>query len=196
MYENGVSPEEVLKNGYTFIPTVDGQLSLVDKDYNIIIHDVENQPNLHDWIDQHKLWNKPNGVICIRNPKGIQTVRNAFQWGGNVAAAVTAPFALEYAPAVAQYTWRNGIKPAVKALDKLFNPYTYHGATAAYEMNRFKNNPTLQNGAMSFTPVAAAKSTSTFLSNHGIYDLLGKEDTEMERLMIQFKHLLEDFSHL
>ena len=201
MDENGVktvSPEEVLKNGYTFIPTVDGQLSLVDKDYNIIIHDVENQPNLHDWIDEHKLWNKPNGVAQadmyqqVRNPKGMQTVRNAFQWGGNVAgaglaAAVTAPFALEYAPAVAQYTWRNGVKPAVKALDKLFNPYTYHGAaltsaTAAYEMNRFKDNPTLENGAyvtmslLPFTPVAvkgaqaAAKSTSTFLSNHGIYD--------------------------
>lgn len=81
-----VSPEEVLKNGYTFIPTVDGQLSLVDKDYNIIIHDVENQPNLHDWIDEHKLWNKPNGVAQadmyqqVRNPKGMQTVRNAFQW--------------------------------------------------------------------------------------------------------------------
>lgn len=201
MDENGVktvSPEEVLKNGYTFIPTVDGQLSLVDKDYNIIIHDVENQPNLHDWIDEHKLWNKPNGVAQadmyqqVRNPKGMQTVRNAFQWGGNVAgaglaAAVTAPFALEYAPAVAQYTWRNGVKPAVKALDKLFNPYTYHGAaltsaTAAYEMNRFKDNPTLENGAyvtmslLPFTPVAvkgaqtAVKSTSTFLSNHGIYD--------------------------
>lgn len=195
MDENGVktvSPEEVLKNGYTFIPTVDGQLSLVDKDYNIIIHDVENQPNLHDWIDEHKLWNKPNGVAQadmyqqVRNPKGMKTVRDAFQWGGNVAgtAVFTAPLALEYAPAVAQYTWRNGVKPAVKALDKLFNPYTYHGAaltsaTAAYEMNRFKDNPTLENGAyvtMSFTPVAvkgaqaAAKSTSTFLSNHGIYD--------------------------
>ena len=107
--------------------------------------------------------------------------------GAGLAAAVTAPFALEYAPAVAQYTWRNGVKPAVKALDKLFNPYTYHGAaltsaTAAYEMNRFKDNPTLENGAyvtmslLPFTPVAvkgaqaAAKSTSTFLSNHGIYD--------------------------
>lgn len=201
MDENGVktvSPEEVLKNGYTFIPTVDGQLSLVDKDYNIIIHDVENQPNLHDWIDEHKLWNKPNGVAQadmyqqVRNPKGMKTVREAFQWGGNVAGAgaaavFTAPLALEYAPAVAQYTWRNGVKPAVKALDKLFNPYTYHGAaltsaTAAYETNRFKDNPTLENGVyttlslLPFTPAvargtqAAVKDASTFLSNHGIYD--------------------------
>ena len=104
----------------------------------------------------------------------MQTIRNAFQWGGNVAGAVvTAPFALEYAPAVVQYTWRNGVKPAVKALDKLFNPYTYHGAAATYEMNRFKDNPTLENGAyitMSLLPVAvkgAQVATSTFLSNHG-----------------------------
>ena len=106
----------------------------------------------------------------------------------------------------------NILGAAVKALDKLFNPYTYHGAaltstTAAYEMNRFKDNPTLENGAyvtMSFTPVAVKGAQAAVAHFSQIMEfmtliLLGEEDTEImgkERLMIQFKHLLEDFSQL
>lgn len=176
-----ISPEEVLKNGYTFIKTTDGRLVLVDKDYNILINDVQNQPQLHDWIDLHKLWNHPDGLVAthnynhIRNSEGMKTIDDAVKWGGNAAGlfattVALAPAALEgvatYAPVIGQ----KFIKPFFKSVDYLFNPTTYHGAllssaTAANEINNFKNNPNFENGvytALSLLPfVPVVKNAAT-----------------------------------
>lgn len=110
--ENGeavMPPDEVIKRGYTFLTDNTGKVKLLDKDNKIIFNDVKNQPNLHDWIDKNKLWNKPKSlseasqVASIRNPEGMKTIRDAFQWGGNwaggtIAAPVLAVGVSEFAP--------------------------------------------------------------------------------------------------
>lgn len=157
-----ISPNDVLKNKYSFIKTSDGRLTLVDKNYNILLWDVQNQPHLIDWIDQNNLWNKPNGMVevglfnHIRNSNGLHTIRKSFQWGNNIAGGflagtVLAPTLLELSPT---NLLNNGIKPFIKSINQLYNPYTYHGAaltsvTSANEINNFKNNPNIENGILS-----------------------------------------------
>lgn len=175
--EKRISPDDVLQKGYSFIKTNDGKLTLVDKDYNIILNDVENQPNLHDWIDNNSLWNKPQGLVetgkynSIRNPEGMNTIRNSMQWGGNVAGAFAAsalfsPIALEYGaqyiPKVLNYSLNKIGKPILNATNQLFNPTTYHGAALtsgviANDINQFSKNPSVENGmwvGLSTVPIA------------------------------------------
>ena len=105
MGEKTIKPEEVLKNHYRFIRRKDGTLALVDKDFNILINDVENQPNLDDWIEQNKLWAKANNpwetaqlasimganrpktesiISNIWNSKPVQAQRQILDWQGRL----------------------------------------------------------------------------------------------------------------
>ena len=156
-----ISPNDVLKKKYSFIKTSDGRLTLVDKNYNILLWDVQNQPHLIDWIDENNLWNKPNGMVeiglfnHIRNPKGLDTIRKSFQWGSNIAGGflagtILAPTLLELSPTK---LLNSGIKPLIKSINQLYNPYTYHGAaltsiTSANEIDNFKNNPNIENSIL------------------------------------------------
>lgn len=101
MGEKTIKPEEVLKNNYRFIRRKDGTLALVDKDFNVLINDVENQPNLSDWIEYNKLWAKANNpwetaqlasimgasrpktesiISNIWNSKPVQAYRQKLDW--------------------------------------------------------------------------------------------------------------------
>ena len=107
MGEKTIKPEEVLKNHYRFIRRKDGTLALVDKDFNILINDVENQPNLSDWIEQNKLWAKANNpwetaqlasimgasrpktesiISNIWNSKPVQAQRQILDWQGRMVS--------------------------------------------------------------------------------------------------------------
>lgn len=105
MGEKTIKPEEVLKNHYRFIRRKDGTLALVDKDFNVLINDVENQPNLSDWIEYNKLWAKANNpweaaqlasimganrpktesiISNIWNFKPVQVQRQILDWQGRM----------------------------------------------------------------------------------------------------------------
>lgn len=105
MGEKTIKPEEVLKNHYRFIRRKDGTLALVDKDFNVLINDVENQPNLSDWIEYNKLWAKANNpwetaqiasimganrpktesiISNIWNSKPVQAQRQILDWQGRM----------------------------------------------------------------------------------------------------------------
>lgn len=189
-----ISPEEVIKNGYSFIKTTDGRLVLVDKDYNILINDVQNQPQLHDWIDLHKLWNHPEGLVAthnynhIRNSEGMKAIDDAVRWGGNTAGlfATTVALAPTALTSVVTYTPIIGqkfVKPFLKSMDYLFNPTTYHGgllssAVAANEINNFKNNPNIENGVyaglslLPFYPAVRSAISKTTNTAKDLYELL------------------------
>ena len=92
-----VMPPQVAKEkGYSFINTVDGKTVLVDKNYNVLINDVQQQDNLRDWISSNNLWAKPKTLTeagnfeHIRNPKGYAEIHDAFESAGNFTAAVAA----------------------------------------------------------------------------------------------------------
>lgn len=105
MGEKTIKPEEVLKNNYRFIRRKDGTLALVDKDFNVLINDVQNQPNLSDWIEYNKLWAKANNpwetaqlasimganrpktesiISNIWNYKPVQLQRQILDWEGRL----------------------------------------------------------------------------------------------------------------
>lgn len=105
MGEKTIKPEEVLKNNYRFIRKKDGTLALVDKDFNVLINDVQNQPNLSDWIEYNKLWAKANNpwetaqlasimganrpktesiISNIWNYKPVQLQRQILDWEGRL----------------------------------------------------------------------------------------------------------------
>ena len=107
MGEKTIKPEEVLKNHYRFIRRKDGTLALVDKDFNVLINDVENQPNLSDWIEYNKLWAKANNpwetaqlasimganrpktesiISNIWNSKPVQAQRQILDWQGRIVS--------------------------------------------------------------------------------------------------------------
>lgn len=107
MGEKTIKPEEVLKNHYRFIRRKDGTLALVDKDFNVLINDVENQPNLSDWIEYNKLWAKANNpwetaqlasimgasrpktesiISNIWNSKPVQAQRQILDWQGRMVS--------------------------------------------------------------------------------------------------------------
>ena len=107
MGEKTIKPEEVLKNHYRFIRRKDGTLALVDKDFNVLINDVQNQPNLSDWIEQNKLWAKANNpwetaqlasimgasrpktesiISNIWNSKPVQLQRQILDWQGRMVS--------------------------------------------------------------------------------------------------------------
>lgn len=129
--ENGeavMPPDEVIKRGYTFLTDNTGKVKLLDKDNKVIFDDVQNQPNLHDWIDKNKLWNKPKSlseasqVASIRNPEGMKTIRDAFQWGGNVAGGfIAAPALAVGASEFAPYLYSKAPQVVDKAM-RLMNP--------------------------------------------------------------------------
>lgn len=129
--ENGVvsmHPEEVLNKGYKFIRDTSGKVLMVDKDYNVLMSDVKNQKNLDSWIRKHNLYVKPKSLseasqlASLRNHEGMQTIRDAFQWGGNwaggtIAAPVLAVGASEFAP----YLYSKAPQVVDKAM-RIMNP--------------------------------------------------------------------------
>lgn len=157
-----IKRKDAIKNKYSFIKRIDGKLSLVDKDYNILIHDVEMQPDLFEWIEKNNLWNHPNGILesekyqQIRNPEGMKTIHNAFNWAGNVtggalAGVALAPSVLASAPTISNFLIKNVGKPVLQTLGKMFDPTNYVGAGVtsyfgADALNNFSHNPNLENG--------------------------------------------------
>lgn len=153
-----IKRKDAIKNKYSFIKRIDGKLSLVDKDYNILIHDVVVQPDLFDWIEKNNLWNHPNGILesekyqQIRNPEGIKTIHDAFNWAGNVTGGALAGIALApYLPVASNFLIKNAGKSALQTLGKMFDPTNYIGAGVtsyfgADALNNFTNNPNLENG--------------------------------------------------
>lgn len=91
-----MSPQTAKEKGYSFINTVNGKTVLVDKNYNILINDVQQQDNLREWITTNSLWAKPKTLTeagnfeHIRNPKGYAEIHEAFESAGNFTAAVAA----------------------------------------------------------------------------------------------------------
>lgn len=168
-----IKRKDAIKNKYSFIKRIDGKLSLVDKDYNILIHDVEIQPDLFEWIEKNNLWNHPNGILesekyqQIRNPEGMKTIHKAFNWAGNVtggalAGVALAPSVLASAPTISNFLIRDVRKPVLQTLGRAFDPTNYVGAGVtsyfgADALNNFTNNPNLENGiqvGLTVTPFA------------------------------------------
>lgn len=105
-----VNSDDVIKNGYTFLTDANGKLQMVDKNngYKVIVRNVDQSPEIIDWIDKNGLWDKAENFnqssqrMTVSNKDAIQQVRDDMRWGNNVAgaslAAVTlAPTAAEFA---------------------------------------------------------------------------------------------------
>lgn len=156
-----ISPEDVKKYGYTFIKNKQGQLILVDKNYNVIMRDVANQPNLEDWIDSNNLWNKPNGLmdsrklLGIQNPEEINRVENEFQKAGDqtglaAATLMTSPAILGGAIKTLPWFTNTVIRPTIQTASALFNPSTKLGALGlstimTHDIYKTSRNPTAEN---------------------------------------------------
>lgn len=88
----------------------------------------------------------------IRNPEGIKTIHDAFNWAGNVTGGALAGIALApYLPVASNFLIKNAGKSALQTLGKMFDPTNYIGAGVtsyfgADALNNFTNNPNLENG--------------------------------------------------
>lgn len=113
-YNFGITGDDILRNGYTFIRDNEkrGDLVIVDDNYNVVLRVPETEENLN-FIYQNGLWNRPTNLTdarkfqSIANNSKMNELERYIKEGGDLAGALALIGAGVIAPGAAVSVFTN-----------------------------------------------------------------------------------------